>query len=478
MGVRKRKRVYLTASWIMGLLAPLLFSWCRKGPDTLVVDRRPLPGPFLLRMEDIPIQTADFLEASEIDSEGYVRIDFERFDTMNQGEIRQNKTAVILENPYIRLTLLPDHGKPYSLIYKVTGHEAFFLPKTAHLHRSPNRLGWWYMLGGVEYTLPDQEHGDTWAVSWDWEIMEDSPLKKTVRMHVHERLYGLKETVDISIYPDQAYYEASITIENSTAVPVHFQHWINPMWAPGGRGEITPDTEFIIPTREVYATERRLNDWMLELDPERKRLQPYADNPMRFLKGWRRSGDLLAWKLEEGFYSAFCHEADEGIVRIFPEDINPGCNIWTWGADPSEERRLLFSGDPECRGYVEMWGGITHGFDKYHILGPGEHLRWTEWMYPYVDTRGLHHATESYAATFIREKNGKCTFRLCPAGEIHDVDVKFFSSTGVHLMHVQYRSLYPMKKIPAFVVKARDDDIYCEIRRGIKCVKLNVKSTP
>jgi hypothetical protein len=113
--------------------------------------------------------------------------------------------------------LIPGKGKPYSFIYKVTGHEEFFIPSLAQAHvGSPNKLGWWFAFGGVEYTLPDQEHGETWAAKWSWEIIEDSSLKKTVRMKVKELRYGLEESIDISIYPDKSYYEAAINIKNST----------------------------------------------------------------------------------------------------------------------------------------------------------------------------------------------------------------------------------------------------------------------
>ncbi len=465
--------------FVLFVFSFLVFSCSGKKPDRIIVEKKPPEKLFRLKQTHISIRTADFLESSMIDDDGYQRIDFTRFDPENQGEVIHRHSAVVMENPYIRLTILPERGKPYSLIYKVTGHEEFFLPTVAHLHRSPNRLGWWYMLGGIEYTLPDEEHGDTWATTWEWRIVEDSPRKKTVRMRVHERIHGLIETVDISIYPDKAYYEADIHIENPTSRDVQFQHWINPMWAPGGDGELTPNTEFIIPTNEVYATERPMNDWMLEYHPDRKRLQSYTDNPMRFLNGWKRSGDLLAWKLEEGFYSAFCHEHNEGIVRVFPKEVNPGCNIWTWGAEPSSKQRLLFSVHPDRGGYVEMWGGITHGFDNFYTLDPEESVHWKEWMYPYTSTNGLHHATEKYAVTFFREDDGDYILRLCPSGEIQDVRCRILSSSsGRSFREIEYRSIYPAQDIPSFQVKGGGEMLVCEITAGNDTIEIPARQIP
>jgi hypothetical protein len=107
---------------------------------------------------------------------------------------------------------------------------------------------------------------------------------------------------------------------------------------------------------------------MLGYSPDSSRLQSYDDNPMRFFRNWKFYGDLLAWKIEEGFYSAFSHEKNEGIVRIFPPDITPGCNIWTYGFEPSARTRRNFSGNENHNGYVEMWGGITQGFSNFYSL--------------------------------------------------------------------------------------------------------------
>ncbi|MFH1941563.1 MAG: DUF5107 domain-containing protein [bacterium] len=440
------------------------------------VDEKPPLGIFQLAQTTIDVPMADFNSALYIDEMGYPRIDFTKFDTRNQGMMMQPCEVVVLENKYIRLTLIPSHGKPYSFVYKVTGHEAFFLPKVAHLHQSPNRLGWWFMLGGVEYTMPDEEHGDTWAAHWDWEIVEDSSEKKTVRMRVKELRFGLKEIVDISIYPDKAYYGAAITITNPTDQAVNFQHWINPMWVPGGRGEITPYTEFVIPTKEVYATERAMNDWMLDYHPQKERLQSYEDSPMRFLKGWKSHGDLLAWELEHGFYGAFCHEEDEGIVRVFPKDLNPGCNIWSWGLDPAAEARMLFSGDSLNRGYVEMWGGITHSYDKYFRLSPGEEISWTEWMYPFHQTAGLHFADQDLAVSFTRHKNDEYMLRLCPSGELRGAECRVvIVETGEPRLRVLYDSVYPKDALPEFMLDSSDELELIILKQGKEAIRLRAK---
>ena len=478
----KKQLTFIIARCGFAFIIALVIS-CKttdRGPGIIHVDEKPPDGTFQLTQTKIDVPCVDFEHAIVRDELGYPRVDFRRFDRENPGRVIKTLDAIVLENKYIRLTLLPDKGKPYSFVYKVTGHEELFIPTVAQVFGSPNRLGWWYGLGGVEYTMPDEEHGDTWAADWEWKIVEDSPGRKTIRMKVRELRHGLIEIIDVSIVPDKAHYEAAVRIENPTDKPIDFQHWINPMWAPGGRGEITIHTEFIMPTRNCYVTERPFNEWMLAYDPEGSRIQPYGDSPLRFLPGWKNIGDLLAWKLEHGFYSAFSHDEDEGIVRVFPKEKNPGCNIWAWGIDPKPETRKHFSGSETCRGYVEMWGGITRGFDEYHRLNPGETISWVEWMFPYHQTDGLHFANQDFAVTFTRFPTGEYVVKLCPSGDLRNVQCRVISTkTRESLLHVFFDSFYPKKKIPKFsFVSIEEAPELIIVRNGMEVVRMTAGKPP
>ncbi len=186
---------------------------------------------------------------------------------------------------------------------------------------------------------------------------------------------------------------------------------------------------------------------------------------MRYLAGWKSTGDLLAGTLKEGFYSAYSHDTEEGIVRIFPANVNPGVNIWAWGENPPPDLRRLFSGSESTLGYVEMWGGITPGFDDYFELGPGESLGWTEWMYPYQQTRGLHFANKDLALTFFVEEEDY-TFRLCPSGDMEDVSVQFVDTSGAVVDEIHYPTIHPGAKIEAHTFSTDADRVELIVLHG------------
>ena len=69
-------------------------------------------------------------------------------------------------------------------------------------------------------------------------------------------------------------------------------------------------------------------------------------------------------------------------------------------------------------GYVEMWGGTSQTYpDARQPLGPGASIQWTEWMYPYQQTRGLDYADEDVAINFqVVSDVRRVVVGLCPSG--------------------------------------------------------------
>ncbi len=333
--------------------------------------------------------------------------------------------AVCLENEFITLTLLPDMGRVYSLIYKPTGHEVFWKNDIVTVGPANNEAGWWIWIGGAEYTLPGDEHGTTWAEPWTFSILEDGDRRKAVRMAVLEPGTGLREEIDISVAPGCAGFEAHVRILNPTEKTVNYAHWINPQWAPGGWNELTDNTEFIIPTEEVIIPER----FREALGPSPQR---WATSPLRFIKGWDKGwGDLMAGDLREGFFGAYSHDEQEGVVRVFDQEINPGVDVWTYGYHPKPPGQIPMGSGAPNRGYAEMWGGTSKTFpDERKPLGPGESIEWAEWMAPFHLTGGLTTADRNFAVHFSSEAGGGMSrLAVCTTRAFSDVRLRLTSSS-------------------------------------------------
>lgn len=363
-------------------------------------------APFSLTETVLTIPQVDYEPAVHYrEGDPYPHLDRARVN--RDTVVHRRHPAVILENEHIRLSVLPAMGRVYSMVYKPTGHEELWRNDIVNVGGGRNDTGWWIWIGGVEYDLPGDEHGTTWAETWEWRTVEDSPSRKAVRMRVRERGTGLLQTVEVSIYPGKAYYEARVEVFNPTDRTVEYAQWTNPQWTPGGHNELTDNTEFIIPTDHILIEEH----WRRQLGPSP---QDWAGNPLRFVRG-RGMGGMIADGLKAGFYSAYSHDEEEGMVRVFDPAKTPGAKVWTYGYHP--DSIPMGSGAPS-KGYVEMWGGTAKVYAvDTHPLGPGESVHWWDWMYPYQRTGGLTYADRDLAVNFkVDSDAAEAVVGICPSG--------------------------------------------------------------
>ncbi len=353
----------------------------------------------LLRLSegDITVRMLSYDQALRYDELGYPRFVPRGYDRLSAEVVEKSLPAITIENNYIKLVLLPEMGRVYSFLFKPTGHEQLWRAKVAGpLIGKANQLGWWLILGGVEYTLPDEEHGTIWSIPWQYEVLEDSQKAKSVRMWVTEPNTKLEMRLTISVFPDRAYYQARAEAHNPTSEQIRYQQWVNPMWAPGG-GEITPGTEFVVPSDKLIFSYSEGNWWKPLRD------KPSLREDVRYATGWQSSGIVYADSLKDGFFGAYCHEQDEGIVRIFDKEVSPGVKTWFWG-NPARKGSWWqrFSTTPD-RGYVELWGGVTKTFNDYATIKPGETRAVQEVMYPFKSDGGFTYANPDAVVKFTAD---------------------------------------------------------------------------
>ncbi len=92
----------------------------------------------------------------------------------------------MLENRYLKVTLLPEFGgRILSIIYKPTGHEQLYRTAVGVPYgiKAGNFYYDWLMVyGGIFPTFPDAEHGRSWLKPWDFKVVTQSDAEVTVSM--------------------------------------------------------------------------------------------------------------------------------------------------------------------------------------------------------------------------------------------------------------------------------------------------------
>ena len=327
-----------------------------------------------LRHVQIQVRHIDYEFAVKTGNDRVPRFDWNEFRSRPRAIVTTTWPAIELENNELKVQIVPSKGRIHSLVNKHTGHEQLWINPTAVPLGANNDTGFWMTWGGIERVLPSREHGTSHALTWDHRILIDTDQRKMIRLAVVEPLKRLRHFQYISLFADKPYLETTIVIENMSAVPTRFSHWTTSVLAPGGTGEVTPNTELVLPADEFVPDDRDFNEWMLPLAKDTR------ISPLRFVKNWTSIGDLMTSRLLQPYYAVYSHEQDEGLVHTFDLEDSPTVDIWGWGYPATVKRQQAFTAAGPNNGYIEFWNGNAKNFkdESLQTIGAGETISWTE----------------------------------------------------------------------------------------------------
>lgn len=337
----------------------------------------------------------------------------------------------ILENKYLQVTLLPElGGRIISLIYKPTGHEELYRNPVG----VPYQIGtgvfyydWLMVYGGIFPTFPEPEHGKTWLLPWDFEIVSASDDEVAVAMTIKDvidrpaapRQYargatGLEVTFAISLKAGRAALDTSVRISNPSASSVPYEYWTVATLAPGADPadpRTTAAAEIIAPIVTImipgYWTAIAAQEDAAGL------ADVYKFDALRRFENWPDMGIAYAYPDMRGatFWGVINHDAEEGLFRIADNTLTPGMKIWTWGYPQSSRVDPQTTAD-EARPYIELWGGITREFWQRTTLPAQQNLEIDEIYAPSVGLQNVTHANEYFLVDLAAVDDAEVHCRL------------------------------------------------------------------
>jgi hypothetical protein len=356
------------------------------------------------------------------------------------GGSLDNKTIVdrtfrihVLENRYLKVTLLPEFGgRILSIIYKPTGHEQLYRTEVGvpyGIKGDTFYYDWLMVVGGIFPTFPDAEHGKTWLKPWDFKVVKEGAGEVTVAMSLKDDFEysaapgrfrrgftGIEATYYVTLKAGRAALDARMVLKNPQPKAIQYEYWTCTTLAPGSdpkNPKATGGAEIIAPI-EAYRTPA----WSVDLSGGDESLG--AGNSrfekLRFFRNWPAMG--IAYAAPDmgakNFWGVINHDNEEGIIRIADNTVTRGLKMWTWGfpsfTDETDPRR-----DPNpARPYVELWAGVSDQF--FHSAGfpaLGE-VSIPETYSPTVGMSSVTHANENILVNLTAEASG--------------VDLQFFSA--------------------------------------------------
>lgn len=339
--------------------------------------------------------------------------------------------AYVLENRYLKVTLVPEFGgRILSIIYKPTGHEQLYRTDVGvpyGVKGGTFYYDWLMVYGGIFPTFPDAEHGKTWLKPWDFAIVKQSADEVTVSMSFKDDFVfpaapkqfrgatGIEATYYVTLKAGRAALDARVVLKNPQDRAIPYEYWTCTTLAPGSEPNhprTTAGAEIIAPI-EAYRTPH----WSANLaqGDESFGAGNSRFEKLRYFKNWPTMGIAYAAPDMGGgnFWGVINHDNEEGIIRVADNKVTRGLKMWTWGfssfTNETDPRR---DPNPE-RPYVELWAGVSDEFFHSAEFPAGGEVSVPETYSPTVGMRNVTHANGNILVNLTAGTSG--------------VDLQFFS---------------------------------------------------
>jgi tetratricopeptide (TPR) repeat protein len=312
--------------------------------------------------------------------------------------------ALYLENPYLKVIILPQlGGHVYSLYDKVNQREVLYRNHVVKYGLVGPRGAW--ISGGIEFSFPFAHTMNT-VSPVESTIRHNSDGSATVIVGAIDWVSNMYSEIALTLGPDSAELQEDVTLFNATSQANLHLFWSN------AAVKASNDLHYVYPMRETI-----------------------DDDPFAIVGAWPVSGGVdKSWykndskamaifgrDVHRDFFGAYYDDSDAGVVHVADFRQDPGKKIWTWGTARSGRiwDKLLSDDDGP---YNEIQSGrfSTQGFREF--MQPRLIEKWTEYWYPvgglgngFVDATREAALNVSYSTE--NSSQATATVRLSPALE-------------------------------------------------------------
>ncbi|UXP32725.1 DUF5107 domain-containing protein [Reichenbachiella agarivorans] len=298
--------------------------------------------------------------------------------------------AKVIENDLIRLVIVPEYGaRILSHYYKPTQHEYLYQSECGSpygMNAGNFYYDWLMVWGGIFPTFPEPEHGKTWLVAWDYEVLKNTADTVTIQMqYTDESSYSgapggfnngtthITCIVEVSVYNHSAVWDFDVKLINNEAKSVNYEYWTCTTLTPGsevGKTASPLNSEMIIPSEEYFAAWSP-GAWIGNYNSY------YAMSDIAYLDDWVDMGIAYAADFKTNYWGVINHENEEGIMRISDNQETPGVKLWTWGRSNVGNDMFDFS-NGGADNYIEIWAGASESFFTDATLTANKEKSWKE----------------------------------------------------------------------------------------------------
>ncbi|CAN5402879.1 hypothetical protein BH10CHL1_BH10CHL1_04810 [soil metagenome] len=334
----------------------------------------------------------------------YKKFDVERFRAEAPKPAMRTYKLLILENRYLKVTILPElGGRIWQVIHKPSGKPMFYqnaVVKPTHWG-SPNQLGW-LALGGLEWDLPVSEHGYDWGSAWNYTTAQPSDQLATVTLSTPQDGRYLNASITVSLRAGAASFEFEPTITNVSDHALNFSYWQDAVLAPGSGKKLNAQLHLVLPNDKM--TIHSTFDPTLPQPGQPFTWPIYQGRDLSRLGNWQQYIGFFEAPTAHGpFVGVYDPITDAGVVRIYPSDVMQGSKVFGLGW---ADRLTSDNFTDDDSSYMELHGGLTATFSDTYRLSANNSVNWRETWYPVQGIGDLTFANELAAMTAQRSAAG------------------------------------------------------------------------
>ncbi|PLS29328.1 DUF5107 domain-containing protein [Bifidobacterium parmae] len=298
-------------------------------------------------------------------------------ETISDEKHDQDYKAVIIENEYLEVTVLPELGGRIQYAKDKTNDYDFVYRNDVIKPALVGLTGPW-ISGGIEFNWP-QHHRPTTYLPVDYAVKDLPDGGKAVQCHDTDQMYGTQVVTTIALHPGKAYIEISAQLYNGTALPQTFLWWANPAVPVNEHTKtvMPPDVTAVMDhgKRDVSRYPIATGTYYKHDYSEGVDIGRYKNVPV--------PTSYMAAHSDYNFVGGYDFHEQAGILHIADHHVSPGKKQWTWGNGDfgrAWDRNLTDANGP----YVELMTGVfTDNQPDFTWLKPYEGKTFTQYFMPY-----------------------------------------------------------------------------------------------
>jgi tetratricopeptide (TPR) repeat protein len=337
-------------------------------------------------------------------------------DRLSDHKIEKSYKALFLENPWLRVMILPEIGGRIHIAQDKTNGYDFFYQQHVIKPALVGLLGPW-ISGGVEFNWP-QHHRPSTFMPVDYFIEKHDDGSQTVWLSEHEPMNRMKGMVGICLYPDKAFIEAKVRLYNRTPFVQTFLWWAN------AAVHVHEDYETFFPPDVAFVADhaKRAVSWY----PIARNFYYGVDYTRGVNIAWYKNipvpTSYMVLTSRYDFLGGYDHKKQAGVVLLANHHIAPGKKLWTWGNAEfgyAWDRELTDHDGP----YVELMSGVyTDNQPDFSWLNPYETKTFSQFWYPIQQIGPVKNANRRLAVN-LESKPDAVRIGVCATEVLHDLKI-------------------------------------------------------